>query len=75
MSSGASRSYRLGLRFSLALACAVPGTGLACACGCGVFDVGVGSLFVNHGGPMVFLEEDFLDQARTATGAAGSRQP
>jgi hypothetical protein len=66
--SGASSSYRLGLRFSLALACAVPGTGLACACGCGVFDVGLGSIFVNHGGPTVFLEEDFLDQDRNWSG-------
>lgn len=68
MSGGALSPYRLGLRVALALTCGLPGTGLACACGCGVFDVGVGSMFVAHGGPTVFLEQDFLDQDRNWSG-------
>ena len=68
MNGSASSSHRLWLRIVLTLAWGVPSMGLACACGCGVFDVGVGSMFVTHGGLEVFLEEDFLDQDRNWSG-------
>jgi hypothetical protein len=70
-----ARASKAGSRYaSVALAGALgaPLTAFACACGCGVFDVGLGSMFPTHSGPMVFLEEDYMDQDRNWSGTASA---
>jgi hypothetical protein len=51
-----------------AVAAAAPGASYACACGCGIFDVATSAMFPGHSGPVLFLEQDFMDQSENWSG-------
>jgi hypothetical protein len=76
---GASRPARIGSERGIAVnsktrwvawvvAAAAPGAGYACACGCGVFDVATSAMFPGHSGPVVFLEQGYMDQSENWSG-------